>query len=283
MTTQVKGKVAIVTGASSGIGHSIAIRLVNEGGKVVIADVNEEAGKKIAIEFNTNKLENVAIFHKTDVSKWDELISLFDKTKETFGRIDIVINNAGITEFQNGMLKDSLEEPTLLSKVVEVNLMGVIYGTKLAFQYLKQNNPQGGVIINTASIAAIHPMFSHGAYSASKAGVVGLTRAMADISQLFNITVNAVCPSTTKSGLTASVVGLIPDRWWSSVDDVVEAYFRCIYNSKINGTIFSVSNKGIKEESFSEPPSDIEEILQVDRQYYLTSQEEEKKKKVELK
>ncbi|RGB33840.1 hypothetical protein C1646_703502 [Rhizophagus diaphanus] len=274
-TQQVKGKVAIITGASSGIGHAIATRLVNEGGKVVIADVNEDAGEKIAKEFNANKSEIIAIFHKTDVSKWSELINLFDKTKQTFGQIDIVINNAAITDIENGMLQDSLEEPTHFSKLIEINLMGVIYGTKLAFQYLKQNNPQGGIIINTASITAIHPVFTFGVYCATKSGVISLTRSMAQVSELHNITINAVCPSVTRTGMTAGAIG-IPDHWWSSIDDVVEAYFKCIYNPKLNGAIFSVWNKEMREEKFENPAQVIEEMIQGNHMLYSSTLEKEK-------
>ncbi|CAG8650590.1 17716_t:CDS:2 [Funneliformis caledonium] len=284
---QTNGKVAIVTGASSGIGRgkydiydemnffiymfryinnisenylAIAIRLVKEGAKVVIADVSEDAGKMLANELNTNKSEKIAIFHKTDVSKWKELISLFDKTKETFGKIDvgldkIVINNAGIVGQLYGMLDDSLE------------------GTKLAFQYMKQNDPQGGVVINTSSVAAFHPTFNVAVYAAAKAGVVNLTRSMAQISQLFGITVNAVCPSVTESGLTSHSIGILPENWWSSVNFVVDACFKCIYDPKTNGTIFTVWYEGIKEESFENYHPVFQAMLQGQRQSYLKSLE----------
>ncbi|CAG8725083.1 7543_t:CDS:2, partial [Funneliformis mosseae] len=216
------------------------------------------------------KSEKIAIFHKTDVSKWKELISLFDKTKETFGKIDvgldkIVINNAGIVGQLYGMLDDSLEEPDF-ARILNVDLLGVTYGTKLAFQYMKQNDPQGGVVINTSSVAAFHPTFNVAVYAAAKAGVVNLTRSMAQISQLFGITVNAVCPSVTESGLTSHSIGILPENWWSSVNFVVDACFKCIYDPKTNGTIFTVWYEGIKEESFENYHPVFQAMLQGQRQ-----------------
>ncbi|CAI2170825.1 17033_t:CDS:10 [Funneliformis geosporum] len=249
----IQRKVAIVTGASSGIGRAIAIRLVNEGAKVVIADINEDAGNLFANELNTNKSEIIAIFHKTDVSKWKELISLFDKTKVTFGKIDIVINNAGIVGQPNGMLEDSLEEPDF-ARTLNIDLLGVAYG---------------GVIINTASVAALYPIFNVAVYAAAKAGVVSLTRSMAQVSQLFGITVNAVCPSVTESGLTTKAIGFLPEHWWSPVNFVVDACFKCIYNPKTNGSIFSVWYEGIKEEKFEKYHTVFEEMLQGDYQNFL--------------
>ncbi|PKK64081.1 hypothetical protein RhiirC2_854568 [Rhizophagus irregularis] len=119
------------------------------------------------------------------------------------------------------MLEDSLEEPTHFNKLIEINLIG-----NFAFQYLKQNNPQGGIIINTASITAIYLVFTFGVYSATKAGVTSFTRSMAQVSELHNITINAVCSSVTifnkVSIMAAGAVG-VPDHWWSPIDDVAEA------------------------------------------------------------
>ncbi|CAB4385438.1 unnamed protein product [Rhizophagus irregularis] len=97
-----------------------------------------------------------------------------------------------------------------------------IYGN-FAFQYLKQNNPQGGIIINTASITAIYLVFTFGVYSATKAGVTSFTRSMAQVSELHNITINAVC-----SSVTTGAVG-VPDHWWSPIDDVAEAKVKWNY------------------------------------------------------
>ncbi|POG67137.1 hypothetical protein GLOIN_2v1779794 [Rhizophagus irregularis DAOM 181602=DAOM 197198] len=138
----------------------------------VIADVNEDASEKIAKEFNVNK--------------WNELISLFDKTKQTFGQID----------------------------------------------YLKQNNPQGGIsIINTASITAIRPVFTFGVYSATKAGYLILS-----IRKLKFLIIGG--------------------------HQLMSSYFKCIYNPKLNGTIFSVWNKKMREEKFENPTPVIEEMIQ---------------------
>lgn len=176
------------------------------------------------------------------------------------------------------MFNDSLKGPEF-DKVVEVDLLGVIYGTKLALKYLRQNSPQGGFIINTASVAAVYPMFTYGVYGAAKAGVLSLSRSMAQVSHLFNITVNVVCPSVTKSGLTAEAEGVIPEHWWSPIDNVVDAFFRCIYNPKINGSVFSVLNTETKEESFESfvRSQTLEEMQQGNYQQFLATLEKEKK------
>ncbi|CAB4425974.1 unnamed protein product [Rhizophagus irregularis] len=143
-------------------------------GKVVIADVNEDAGEKLAKEFNVNTL------------------------------FKIVINNAAITDIENGMLKYySLEEPTHFSKLIEINLMGT-----LAFQYLKQNNPQGGIIINTdgfnhCNTSGVY-FWCYSSDTNAKAGVRHyFTKSMSQVSELHNITINAACPSVTRTEMTA--------------------------------------------------------------------------------
>uniref|UniRef100_U9TAN5 NAD(P)-binding protein n=2 Tax=Rhizophagus irregularis (strain DAOM 181602 / DAOM 197198 / MUCL 43194) TaxID=747089 RepID=U9TAN5_RHIID len=131
----------------------------------------------------------------------------------------IVINNAAITDIENGMLKYSLEEPTHFSKLIEINLMGVIYG---------------GIIINTdgfnhCNTSGVYFWYYSSATNA-KAGVRHyFTKSMSQVSELHNITINAACPSVTRTEMTAGAIG-VPDRWWSPIDDVVEAYFKCIYN-----------------------------------------------------
>uniref|UniRef100_U9SUY1 Uncharacterized protein n=1 Tax=Rhizophagus irregularis (strain DAOM 181602 / DAOM 197198 / MUCL 43194) TaxID=747089 RepID=U9SUY1_RHIID len=120
------------------------------------------------------------------------------------------------------MLKDSLKEPTHFRKLIEINLIG----------YLKQNNPQGGIsIINTASITAIRPVFTFGVYSATKAGYLILS-----IRKLKFLIIGG--------------------------HQLMSSYFKCIYNPKLNGTIFSVWNKEMREEKFENPTPVIEEMIQ---------------------
>lgn len=177
-----EGKIAVVTGAASGIGLATVKRFAEAGAKVVIADITESSD--LAKEIG-------GLFIKTDVTQEDQVKALMDKTAETHGRIDIVINNAGGGE---GSGPNFI--PYLPAEDFEIgyklNLMGVVFGIKHAADHMTD----GGSIVNTSSVAGYQGAPTLAPYVASKAAVIGVTRTAAIELAARNIRVNCVCPGT---------------------------------------------------------------------------------------
>ncbi len=189
---KLKNKVAIVTGASSGIGLSIAQHLENAGAKVVYSDIN-----KTKIELNQEQ----AIFKKCDVSSKTEVEDLINITLEKFGRLDIMVNNAGIGSL-GGILEVEEED---FKNVIDINLNGVFYGTQLAALKMKELDIKGS-IINLSSILGTVGLASALSYCSSKGAVVQLTRAASlDLAPL-GIRVNAIAPGFIKTKMTEEVL-----------------------------------------------------------------------------
>jgi len=161
------GKVAIVTGASRGIGSGIARGLAKEGAQVVIANLRPEAGREAEKELLAAGLKAISI--PTDVSDEAQVAALFKATVERFGRVDILVNNAGVTD--GGPLDEFPVEK--LDRVMAVNLRGTFLCTRSAMQVMKRQ--KSGRIINIGSISAQRPRANSAAYAASKFGVWGLT------------------------------------------------------------------------------------------------------------
>jgi NAD(P)-dependent dehydrogenase (short-subunit alcohol dehydrogenase family) len=185
-------KVAIVTGASSGIGLEIAKQLEKEKVKVVYSDLSE-----LNEELNP---EN-AIFKKCDVSQKDQVEDLINTSLEKFSRLDIMINNAGIGAL-GGILEVSHED---WQKVIDINLSGTFLGTQLAALKMKDLNIKGS-IINLSSILGTVGLSSALAYCSSKGGVVQLTRAAALDLAPYGIRVNAIAPGFIKTKMTEDVL-----------------------------------------------------------------------------
>ncbi|KAJ8348002.1 hypothetical protein SKAU_G00265910 [Synaphobranchus kaupii] len=180
------GKVALVTGAGQGLGRGISDILLKNGAKVAMLDRNETAGKNTKVDFDKKYGEDHSIFLTCDVTSDEQLKGAFQKTIERFGRLDIVCNNAGIVDESNW------------EKMVDINLKGVIRGTYLALKHMKkENGGAGGVIVNTASMAGLGPILFLPAYTATKHGVVGLSRALAEASKAggYGVRINALCPT----------------------------------------------------------------------------------------
>jgi len=185
-------KTAIVTGASRGIGHSIAQRLASDGFAVVVNYAgNADEAQKVVNEIRAADGEAVAI--KADVSKPDDVKQLFDKTIETFGRVDVVVNNAGIMPL-SPIAKGDVET---FDKVIATNLRG----TFLVFAQAAQHLTEGGRIIAFSSSVLAKSFPTYGPYIASKAGVEGLVPVLANELRGRGITVNAVAPGPTGTDL----------------------------------------------------------------------------------
>jgi NAD(P)-dependent dehydrogenase (short-subunit alcohol dehydrogenase family) len=168
------GKIALVTGAGSGIGRATAVALLKEGYAVVLAGRRAEALAQTAAVAGPDGTRALAV--AADVSDPASVRTLFDQTKQTFGRLDLLFNNAGA-----GAPAVPLEDLTLdqWRRVIDVNLTGVFLCTQAAFRLMKEQTPRGGRIINNGSISAHTPRPLSAPYTASKHGVTGLTKSAA--------------------------------------------------------------------------------------------------------
>jgi 3alpha(or 20beta)-hydroxysteroid dehydrogenase len=179
-------KVAVVTGGASGIGEATAHRFARAGAKVVIGDIADAS---------TVAKEVGGLAVPTDVSREEEVANLLESALREFGRLDVVVNNAGVGA--GGFLNTLTEEE--LDKVLNVNLKGVVWGIKHAAPRIAD----GGSIMNTASLAGPMGAPSYGAYAASKAAVVGITKTAALELAPRRIRVNCVCPGTIDTPMMA--------------------------------------------------------------------------------
>jgi len=215
---RLQGKIAIVTGASSGLGKAIAEMFIKEGAKVVFSDVNPYPGE----------LSENARFLKADTSKKEEVQALVDFAVKEFGSLDIMVNNAGIG--LTGELANLTDE--IWDKVIAINLSGVFYGLRAAAAYMKENKIKGS-IINMASILGQVGFRTAGAYAASKGGVNQLSRTAALELAPFDIRVNSIAPGFIKTQMTkgiqdneaanASLVGTVPMGRMGEPDDIAYA------------------------------------------------------------
>ena len=184
------GKVAIISGGASGIGLAAAKLLAANGARVVLADLQAELGEAAAQEIGAGGAE--AHFIRTDVTKRDDLQGMLDFAVAQFDRVDIIYNNAGISEGGQDFFAPDAD---IWEQTLAIDLKAVIQATQLEVQQLRQQG-DGGVIVNTASMGGIVPMPTGPVYAASKAGVIHFSRSLGYLASE-GIRVNAVCPSFT--------------------------------------------------------------------------------------
>ncbi|QNF35521.1 SDR family oxidoreductase [Adhaeribacter swui] len=188
------GKVALVTGASSGIGKATALLYARAGAQVVVSDINEASGNQVVAEIKKNGGD--AIFVKADVAKPEDCENLVKATVKQYGQLHIAFNNAGISGEANPIGELSLES---WNQVIAVNLSSVFYCLKYQIQQMLQNG--GGAIVNNSSILGQVGFANSAAYVAAKHGVVGLTKNAALEYSAKGIRINAVGPAFIKTPL----------------------------------------------------------------------------------
>ncbi|WP_342429181.1 SDR family NAD(P)-dependent oxidoreductase [Neobacillus sp. FSL H8-0543] len=187
-----QGKTAIITGGGSGFGRETAIKLAQRGANISVVDISNEQGEetvKLCKELGTD-----AIFVEADVSKVEDVKRYVSQTVEHFGKIDLFFNNAGISGSGVRTLDCSEEE---FDAIVAVNLKGAFYGLKYVVNEMLKTG--GGSIVNTASLGGIVGMPTLGPYSATKHGIVGLTKTIAGEYGRDNIRINAIAPGTNET------------------------------------------------------------------------------------
>lgn len=202
---RLQGKVAAITGAAAGIGRATGILFAEEGARLGIADVDSRSGEETANQIRATGVQ--AFFHKADVTSGRDVERFIRRIIQNFGRIDILVNNAGIAG-PSGLLSELRERDW--DRVLAVNLKGVYLCSKPVIPYMLRQN--AGSIVNVASELGLVGSQSRPAYSASKGGVIALTRSMALQLAPHGIRVNCICPGATDTKLLREFIGGARER-----------------------------------------------------------------------
>lgn len=198
MMGRLENKVAIVTGAASGMGKAIAERYAKEGAKVVVSDYNFEGAEKVVRDINTNG--GVAIANRANVAELADLEQLFEETKEAFGKLDILVNNAGIMDGMEPVGEISDEK---WDRLFAVNTTGVMRAMRIATNiFLEQGH---GVIVNNISAGGLNGARAGAAYTASKHAVTGLTKNTGYMYAQSGIRCNGIAPGGVETNIGASM------------------------------------------------------------------------------
>ncbi|WP_026568036.1 glucose 1-dehydrogenase [Bacillus sp. UNC41MFS5] len=215
-------KVVIVTGAANGIGRGVATAYANAGAKVILADVDEEIGNLTTEEIRS--LGGDVLFVKTDARRAEDIIRLVDVTKHKYGKIDVLINNAGKGVFKSP-LELTIEE---WDDVIQTNLRSVFLCSREVAKYMRENE-SGGSIVNIASTRALMSEPNSEAYAASKGGIVAITHALAASLSEYQITVNAISPGWIHNGDKSQLTELDHEQHFSKrvgePNDIARACF----------------------------------------------------------
>ncbi|XP_028838424.1 15-hydroxyprostaglandin dehydrogenase [NAD(+)]-like [Denticeps clupeoides] len=250
-----EGKVALVTGAARGIGKALTEILLQNGAKVALLDVDKNAGQEAVSAFDEEFGAGRSVFCCCDVSSEVQFRDAFEKSTQLFGGLDIICNNAGIVNESDW------------EKAVAVNLNGVIRGTFLALELMKkENGGRGGVIVNIASMAGLGPHAVAPVYTASKHGVVGFSRAIAEASTVlgYGVRINVLCPGFVQTTIFASLEkdealeklrnqrGKLLESWGIlEPSDVAKIFLRIVLDdSSRNGGVLVITSKGAEYINF---------------------------------
>ncbi|NJD78677.1 MAG: 3-oxoacyl-ACP reductase FabG [Candidatus Methanoperedens sp.] len=237
-----ENKVAIITGAGSGIGRETALMFAEEGAKVVVADINEKSGRETVTEIK--KAGDEGFFIKIDISSREQSKQMVMDTLGNYGRIDVLINNGGI--IQDALISKMTEEQW--DRVININLKGAFNCIQAVVDVMV--NQGSGVIINTSSIVGLYGNIGQVNYAAAKAGLIGMTKTMAKELGKKGIRVNAVAPGFIVTPMTSNLPEKIlevmkektPLRRLGETKDVAYAYLYLASDeaSFVNGAVLSV-------------------------------------------
>lgn len=212
----VKDKVAVITGGASGLGEACLRNLVKDGANVAIFDIDAGRSEKLIMELGPK-----VIFVKVDVTSSESAEAGIEKTVKAFGAIDIAINCAGVGTPAKVFSKKGAQPLDVFSRVVQINLIGTFNIIRLAVGQMVKNRPDAngerGVIINTGSVAAFDGQIGQAAYSATKAGVVGMTLPIARECAEYGVRVMTVCPGIFETPMMAG----FPDQVRDSLGKMV--------------------------------------------------------------
>ncbi|MGN6306651.1 MAG: SDR family oxidoreductase [Mesorhizobium sp.] len=197
MGERLKGKVAVVTGAASGFGEGMARRFAEEGARVVVSDINAKGAERVA-----GDIGKAAIWTQTDVSQASEFEEMAKAALDAFGRIDIMVNNAGYTHRNGDML--GVDEATF-DLITAVNMKAIYHAALTVVPIMESQG--GGVILTTASTAGLRPRPGLTWYNASKGWAITATKSMAVELAPKNIRVNCLCPVAGDTGMLAQFMG----------------------------------------------------------------------------
>lgn len=201
--SRLQNKVCIITGAASGMGESEAIAFAQQGAKLIIADMNLEQANQVAEKII--KADGEAFAFQVDVTQFDQLKQLVEFTLEKFGRIDVLLNNAGIFDKYTNSL-DTTEE--LWDRMFTINVKAVFNLSNLVLPKMIEQG--SGAIINIASIAGLVAQMGGASYTASKHAVIGYTKHLAAVYAKHGIKINAICPGTIRTPMTAKMLETRP-------------------------------------------------------------------------
>jgi 3-oxoacyl-[acyl-carrier protein] reductase len=244
---RIEGRIAVITGAGSGIGKATALTLAREGAAVVAGDINLHPAETVANEINAEGGNGLAL--RTDVTSKGDMTRLIETALEKFGRVDIMVNNAGIIA-TTPIVEMTKEE---WDRVMDINLWGVFLGCQAVFKPMKEQ--RYGKIVNISSLAAkVGGVFTGVHYSCSKAGVICLTKSFAKALAPYCVNVNAICPGPIETPMLSAATkeqreGLIkstPLGKFGEPEDIAETILFLVSDSArhITGEIVDV-NGGI--------------------------------------
>ena len=246
---KVAGKIAVVTGGASGIGQAVVSAFIERGGRVAIFDLNEAAGQAMTKELGSN-----AIFEKVDVANELSVSAAIAETMTSLGAIHVCVNCAGIGSAHKTFGKDGPFPLAAWDKTIAVNLTGTFNVARLCAEQMAKNEPldsngNRGVIVNIASVAAYDGQIGQVAYSASKAGIVGMTLPMARDLSSIGVRVNTIAPGLIETPLLGALPAEVLDALAKSVlypkrlgkpGEIAHLALAIVENDYINGECIRV-------------------------------------------
>jgi len=238
---RLKNKVVIITGAGAGIGKETALLFSKEGAKVVVADIDEKTGKETALELKKN---GEGFFFKLNVTDREQIKLMVEETLRVYGKVDVLINNAGIV--QDALIRKMTEEQW--DRVININLKGVFNCIQGVVNVMIDQGK--GVILNASSVVGLYGNFGQTNYAATKAGVIGMTKALAKELGRKGIRVNAVAPGYTMTSMMANVPEKVLEKMKEKTPlqrlaepiDIANAYLYLASDEAeyVTGTVLSV-------------------------------------------